>query len=774
MTDDVAPFGARLAAWRRSAGLSQEELASRSSLSVRAISNLEHGRTRCPHPASVNRLADALGFSGEVRGEFIAAASRRLTPPAVTNGAPEPGSASAGPGRVVPRQLPASAAEFVGREAELARLTGLLDDMGDGSSGTVVISAIGGMAGVGKTTLAVHWAHQAAARFPDGQLYVNLRGFDPLARPMPPDEALRGLLEALDVPARRIPASLEAQTGLYRSLLAGKRMLVVLDNARDSEQVHPLLPGCPGCLALVTSRRQLVGMAAIEGAGLLNLDVLTEAEAGELLARRLGPGRAAAEPGIVTDLARRCEGLPLALAITAARAAALPGLSLSALAAELGDERSRLDALETGDVSASLRRVFSWSYQQLSGPAARLFRLLGLHPGPDISGPAAASLAGITLKQARIALRELASASLLTERARDRYTVHDLLRDYAAEQADAIDGGDDQRAALHRAFEHYLHTAASAAQLIKPTKDALVLARPWPGVVPESLVSGDEALTWMRAERQVLSNIVFLAAATRLGAHAWQICWAMVDYLDRQGRWNELAAIEHAALAAAQASRDATGQAHARQTLAMAATRLGANGEALTHLHAALDLYQKAADPIGQARTLLSYAQLLAFQGRHGEAVTSAQQARDLFRAAGHRAGLAHALNNAGWYEAHLGRPDQALVCCREALGLFQELGDQGGEAGAWDSLGFVHQFLGHYADAVAAYRHAIRLFLGCGDRHNQGETLERLGDTQHEAGQPARARDAWQEALAILDGSDHVDRERIRAKLAELGHLRS
>jgi DNA-binding XRE family transcriptional regulator len=273
MTDDVAPFGARLAAWRRSAGLSQEELASGSSLSVRAISNLERGRTRYPHPASVSRLADALGLSGEARGEFIAAASRRLTPPAVTNGAPGPGSASAGAARVVPRQLPASVAEFVGREAELARLTGLLDDMGDGSPGTLVISAIGGMAGIGKTTLAVHWAHHAAARFPDGQLYVNLRGFDPLARPMPPDEALRGLLEALDVPARRIPASLEAQTGLYRSLLAGKRMLVVLDNARDSEQVHPLLPGFPGCLALVTSRRQLVGMAAIEGAGLLNLDV---------------------------------------------------------------------------------------------------------------------------------------------------------------------------------------------------------------------------------------------------------------------------------------------------------------------------------------------------------------------------------------------------------------------------------------------------------------------------------------------------------------------
>jgi tetratricopeptide (TPR) repeat protein len=737
--------------------------------SVRAISNLEHGRTRCPHPASVNRLADALGFSGEVRAEFIAAASRRLTPPAVTNGAPEPGSASAGAGRVVPRQLPASAAEFVGREAELARLTGLLDDMGDGSSGTVVISAIGGMAGVGKTTLAVHWAHQAAARFPDGQLYVNLRGFDPLARPMPPDEALRGLLEALDVPARRIPASLEAQTGLYRSLLAGKRMLVVLDNARDSEQVHPLLPGCPGCLALVTSRRQLVGMAAIDGAGLLNLDVLTEAEAGELLARRLGPGRAAAEPAVVTDLARRCWGLPLALAITAARAAVHPGLSLSALASELGEESGPLDALETADASASLRRVFSWSYQQLSGPAARLFRLLGLHPGPDISGPAAASLAGITPKQARTALRELASASLLTERARDRYAMHDLLHDYAAEQARAVDSDDDRTAALHRAFGHYLHTAASAAQLIKPTRDALVLAQPRPGVIPESLASGDQALAWMRAERQVLSNIVFLAAAAQFGTHAWQICWAMVDFLDRQGRWNELAAIERAALAAAQASQDATGQAHARQTLAMTATRLGAGDEALAHLHAALDLYQQAADPIGQARTLLSYAQLLAAQDRHDDATTAAEQAVDLFRAAGHRAGLAHALNNAGWHQAHAGQPEQALARCREALGLFRELGDQGAEGGAWDSLAFAHQLLGHHADAVAGYRHAIHLCAACGDRHNQGEILEHLGDAQHEAGRSAQARDAWQQALAILDGSGHADGERIRAKLAEL-----
>src|SRR5216683_2389006 len=306
-------------------------------------------------------------------------------------------------GPVVPRQLPAAVRDFTGRAGELGKLTGLLH-----SAGTVVIAAVSGTAGVGKTALAVHWAHRVVGRFSDGQLYVNLRGFEPSGMPMTPAEAIRGFLDAFHVPAERIPVGLDAQAALYRSLLAGKRMLVVLDNARDTAQVRSLLPGSPGCLVVVTSRAQLTGLAAAEGAELITLDLLSEAEACQLLADRVGADRVAAQPQAAAVLAGLCARLPLALAVAAARAASRPGFSLAVAAAELRDARRRLDVLDTGDPATGVRAVFSWSYQQLSVPAGWMFRLLGVHPGPDISAPAAASLAGFTRDQARQALGELA------------------------------------------------------------------------------------------------------------------------------------------------------------------------------------------------------------------------------------------------------------------------------------------------------------------------------------------------------------------------------
>jgi DNA-binding SARP family transcriptional activator len=361
---------------------------------------------------------------------------------------PAPAPTAPGVGRtVVPRQLPAPVRDFVGREAELAALTGFLDHAVSSMSARLVISAIGGMAGIGKTALAVHWAHQVVDRFPDGQLYVNLRGFHPSGKPMSSDEAVRGFLDALQVPVEQIPASPDAQAGLYRSLLAGRRMLVVLDNARDAGQVRPLLPGSPGCLVLVTSRSQLSGLIAIEGTYALALDVLTEAEARELLARRLGTARIDAEPGGAAELIGLCARLPLALAIAAGRASARPRFPLSALA-ELADSRRRLDALDAGDAAASVQAVFSWSLDSLTAPAERMFALLGLHPGPDITIPAAASLAGIPPPQAGQALDELTEAHLIAEHSPGRYAMNDLLRAYAAEQARNHDSDTGRRAAV--------------------------------------------------------------------------------------------------------------------------------------------------------------------------------------------------------------------------------------------------------------------------------------------------------------------------------------
>jgi len=415
-----------------------------------------------------------------------------LTAPPVARVQVLPPASPAGPvpaprvQRVVPRQLPTAPSHFAGRTAELQALTTLVNG-GREAGGTVMISAISGTAGVGKSALAVYWGHQVAGEFPDGQLYVNLRGFGPSGLPVTSAEAIKGFLAAYQVPSAAVPAGLDTLAGLYRSMLAGTRTLIVLDNARDVDQVRPLLPASPGCLVLVTSRNQLAGLVANEGARLLTLDVLPEAAAHELLLSRLGPSQVTAEHDAVTEVARLCAGLPLALGIAATRAAARPDFALMALAAELRDGQGRLDALDTGDATGSLREVFSWSHQQLSHSAGRLFRLMSVHPGPDMSVQAAASIAGIAVPDAQRALGELTNASLVAERSPGRYGCHDLLRTYAAEQATDCDGDVEVRAAMNRMLDHYRHrgdrhewaaiqrTAVAAAQrLAGPAGPALL------------------------------------------------------------------------------------------------------------------------------------------------------------------------------------------------------------------------------------------------------------------------------------------------------------
>jgi NB-ARC domain/TIR domain len=376
-----------------------------------------------------------------------------------------------------PQQLPAAVSHFAGRVEELAMLTGLLRDRAD-TGGTVVISVIGGTAGVGKTALMVYWAHQVAKRFPDGQLYINLRGFDPSGSVVDSAEAVRRFLDALQVPPDRIPVDLDAQVALYRSQLAGKRMLVVLDNARDSGQVRPLLPGAPTCLVLVTSRSQLTSLIAADGAHPITLDLLTDDEARQLLARRLGADRVAAEPHAVAEIIIRCAHLPLALTLVAARAAVQSHLGLWLLVDELRDTQHLWQTLTGDDPTTNVRVVFSWSYQALSRDAARLFRLLGLHPGPDLAASAAASLAGVAASDVRRLLAELTRASLLVEHTPGRYTFHDLLRAYAADLVHTTDSDEQRHAATQRMLDHYRDTAYTAARLLNPTGDPLTLTCP--------------------------------------------------------------------------------------------------------------------------------------------------------------------------------------------------------------------------------------------------------------------------------------------------------
>src|SRR5216683_562954 len=667
---------------------------------------------------------------------------------------------------VVPRQLPAAVPGFAGRAGELKELSALLELAG---AATVVISAIDGTAGVGKTALAVHWAHQVAERFPDGQLYQNLRGFDPSGRPMTPAEAIRSLLDALDVPAGRIPASLDATVGLYRSLLAGKRMLVVLDNARDAGQVRPLLPGGPACLTVVTSRSQLTSLVAAEGARSLTLDVLTDAEAREFLARRLGPGRVAARPAVVNELTELCARLPLALSIAAARAAARPAVPLATLVADLRDARGRLNVLDSGDAVTDVRAVFSWSYRQLSAPAAGMFRLLGMHPGPDISGMAAASLAGVPRERARAALRELAEAHLVTEHAASRFAFHDLLRAYAAERAEAHDSDARRRAATHRALDHYLHTAHAAALLLYPAREPLALVPPRPGVVPEDLADHAQALAWCDAEHRVLLAAIAQAADAGFDTHAWQIPWSLVPYLDRRGYAHDYAATQRTALAAALRLDDPAAQACAHRYLGRARALLGGYDDARAHLRHALGLHRQLGDRVGQARAHDSLAWAFGQQARHGEALGHALQAEELFRSAGYRPGQAGALNSVGWYHALLGDHEQALACCQRALVLNREAGYRLGEAETWDSLGYAHHHLGHHAEAFACYRQALDLYREVGDRYEEAATLGRLGDAQRAVGDLEAARDAWQQALTILDDLGRPAADVVRGKLRDL-----
>jgi tetratricopeptide (TPR) repeat protein/transcriptional regulator with XRE-family HTH domain len=741
---------ARLAQRRKAVGLTQEQLAERLGVERTTVVRWERGETQ-PLPWLRPRLAKALGVSADGVEELLAAGGAPARPQTVA----------------VPRQLPAAVAGFTGRAAELHSLTRLLEEAGAAAAGTVVISAIGGTAGVGKTALALHWAHQVAARFGDGQLHVNLRGFEPSGTPVAPEAAIRGFLDALGALPEQIPPAPQAQAGLYRSLLADKRMLIVLDNARDEQQVRPLLPASPGSLVLVTSRSQLPGLAAADGARLITLDVLTHNEAVQLLTARIGTGRAAAEPAATDRIAGLCACLPLALAVAAARAAASPGFPLAALAAELADSAGRLDALDAGDPAVSVRAVFSWSTRRLTAEAARMFGLLGIHPGPDISAAAAASLAAIAEADARRLLRELARAQLIAEHVPGRYAFHDLLRAYAAEQAHAHDNQEEREAAIGRVLDHYLHTAARAALSQDPTMERVALAPPRPGAAPEQPADYPQTLAWFEAEHQVLLAALALATGSGFDAHAWQLPWAMESFLRVRGHWQERAATQRTALAAATRLGDSAAQALSGRLLAYACAELGDHDQALGHFVTSLTLYQRLGNRLGQAKIHQSLGFLADRQGRYADALGHGEQALRLYQAIGDKASEAMGLNNVGWCHALLGHYQQARVFCRQALTLSAEAGHGWLEGYIWHSLGYAEHHLGNFAEAAACYQRALSIAREAGARFHEAKTLTHLGDTRHAAGDLAQAREAWQQAFAILEDLQHPDAGQVRAKLA-------
>jgi DNA-binding SARP family transcriptional activator/Tfp pilus assembly protein PilF len=686
------------------------------------------------------------------------------------SGAGDPASRRAERGVPVPAQLPLDAQGFSGRQDELRALQAMLPPARRPRAGdSVPVIVISGTAGVGKSALAVRFGRQVAKRFPDGQLYVNLRGGDPDRPAMQPAEALGFLLVGLGIPTHRFSIAVEERAATYRSLVDGKRILVVIDNATNAAQVRPLLPGSPGCLVVVTSRNELAGLVAAEGAALVTLDVLSHAEARDMLGRRLGRDRVAAEPEAADEIVEECARLPLAIGIAVGRAAGRGRRPLAELAAELRDARSRLDALEAGDAATDMRAVLSWSYDQLSESAARMFRLLGLHPGPDISSSAAASLAGIPRAEAGAALRELTRTHMVAEHLPGRYTFHDLLRAYAADLAERSDPEPDRHAAAHRMLDHYLHTAMAASQQFSPGRSALRVAAPQPGVLPAEVADKDQAMAWFDAEVPVLLALIDYADTHDFDTHAWQIPWALSPFFNRRGWWRAYVASQQTALRAAQRLGDPLAQAHAHYLLGHALANTDDPQAADPNVRRALDLFRGLGDRANEAVVLNGLSNMLEGQERYAEALAVALDALRMIKAAGHWWTQANLENGVGWLYAHLGQYDQALTHCQRSLGLHRESGNRGGTADTLDSLGFIYQHKGDLAQAKAYYRQAIDAYREIRSPFGQGNSLNGLGDLLVAEGDLDGAGEAYRSAAAILETLPHPLADEVRAKLRDL-----
>ncbi|MEV6304729.1 BTAD domain-containing putative transcriptional regulator [Actinoplanes sp. NPDC051861] len=651
-----------------------------------------------------------------------------------------------GPRPGTPAQLPADPIAFTGRREELADLDRTL-------GGGLRVAAVTGAPGVGKSALAIHWGHRARHRFPDGQLYLNLRGYDRGDDVMSPAEAARNLLVAL-LPDRAVPDGLDARTGLLRSVLAGRRMLLVLDNARDAGHVRPLLPGAGGCAVVVTSRDRLAGLVASHGAVPVPLEPLDAGQARELLAGRLGPGRLAAEPCTVEELVGATAGLPLALVAVAARAALRARQPLAELAAEI-----RGAGVHGPDESTDPRTVFSWSYRALSADAARLFRLFGALPGPDLSAAAAASAS--TGNRTAENLAELVAASLISEHRPGRFVMHDLLRAYA----DELTAPGERDPAVRRLLDHHLHTGHRAALRLDPQREPLPLPPVPPGVTPEPVGGEAVALQWLAAEHDNLMALIRYAAD--LADYGWQLPWVLIDFLDRQGHWDDWIAVGQIAVAAAHRRGERKAEALAQRVLARGYVQLGRYDEAEPHYRDADRLYGQTGDLVGQAHTLFSISWMREQQGRYDDCLRHTSRALELYREAGHRVGEARALNALGWYLGHHGRYELTLRHCRDALALQHELGDRYGEAAAWDSIGWAHHHLGDQQRAVQAYRRALDLYRSAGDLLNEAEIREHLGDAYAAFDDAESAVHQWRTALALLEKLDHPGAAALRDKLS-------
>jgi tetratricopeptide (TPR) repeat protein len=673
--------------------------------------------------------------------------------------APTATTAELAPAPPRPAQLPADLASFTGRVTELAEL---LAAASTAEPVTVIISAIDGMAGVGKTALALHAAHRVAPSFPDGQLFVDLQGFTGGVAPLDAGEALDRMLRSLGHPGDRIPAGTAERSSLYRSLLAGRRMVVVLDNAANERQVQPLLPGDGGCLVLVTSRRRLTGL---DDARPLSLDVLPAPDAIALFTTVAGEDRLAGEPaGLVARAVELCGRLPLAIRIAATRLRARPSWTLAHLVERLQDGQPRLAELETG--SRSLAAAFDLSYRQLTPDQRAVFRGLGLHPGVDIEPYAAAALTGTPAPHAERALEALVDAHLLQSPAPRRYRFHDLLRAYAAEVAGRDEPAADRLDALARLCTHYLDYAAAATGVLYP------YGQVDPAPAGHSFASPAAAAAWLDAE---LANL--LATAPHAADHGCpgypsRLSQVLFRHLNNHSRFADAYALHTLALRAADRVGDVAGRARTRHHLGATAMRLGRHQEARDQLGEALALYRQTEDDAGLARTLSNLGTVHLQLGRLEEGLDQLQQALGLRRRLGDLNALASTLVNLGAALAQLGRHDEALDHLEEALALHRRTGDLNSQALALGNIGLVNRQVDRYDEAAEQFRQALALFAEIGNVAYQADTLCNLGDIYQRLGRYGDAADQLRRALALLDEIGDAPRaEKVRADLQAIAH---
>jgi tetratricopeptide (TPR) repeat protein len=672
---------------------------------------------------------------------------------------------------VVPRQLPRDTTPFVGRSAELRQLDGLLlsDDPGAGTAPAAVLVA--GMAGAGKTALAVHWAHHRQDRFPDGVIYLDLGGYGG-DRPVAPAQALEFVLRSAGVPALDGGWGLAALAPIYRDAIAGRRMLLVLDDAADENQVRPLLPGSPGCAVLVTSRRVLAGLVVRDGIHSLPVGPLSTDESAELLRRMIG-ARAVADPAAATRMAQRCGHLALALRLAAERARRRRQVPLAELAEELSEPRGhRLDALAPQDLDpdVDLRSVFSRSYDLLPTAEARLFRLLSLHTGAVISVPAAASLAGVPLRDAGRLLDRLVTAHLVEEVDTDRFRLHDLLRCYAAELAEAVDSRADRDAAVSRLLEWYLRRADAADRLIFPERPRRVpLDPPASDVTPYALDGVAEAVRWYDAECANLLAATRRAAEVGADEVAWQLPYASLSYFNLRKPWSQWVESYRIAIASAQRLGDHRALARLLNGLGIAYRELRRYDEATAVFQQAVGEVAQLADQDVLGMVFSNLGATAGDSGDHAAAAHYYQQAVAISADLGDRWGTSVALHNLAEAELEAHQYDRALDHCRQALGICRELGDRAGEGAELTTMGQIHAAAGRPGDAIRELRRALALRARAGDRQGQAIAAHRLGRLLTALDQRRSARHHLGQALAIFTELDDPQVADVRASLARL-----